>query len=416
MTDGEADVARKAQVTSAHDNIERLRQWWLSDMIGGAAPLRENLVLFFHSLFGSSTAAVDIPHALHGCNALLRRRCLGSVPALLEALVLDPAMMIQIGMDEHGLDRVSDRPAKLILDHWTVGAGEYAVADVENLSRALTGWVLTAPPGRAPMPAVDPRAPRSARRTGLTPTFNAAEFDSDPKTILGVTRNFDARSAVALLASHPATARRISRELIAYFGIEDPKRQLEDRLTATYLATTGSMEALLHAIAAAAEFWSAESRWALIKSPVHLAVAACRQLELAQPPLAEISRWLVAAGQTLFDTPNSGEGGWPGQEIWITPPDRLAIRYQLPIVLSGQTPAFGLAAARSADDRNTGGIVIDVPESLRRTSTSAIISRLDPGPGVDPALVEKEVSKVDRAQRSSVIVRRVMATPQYQLA
>ena len=35
-------------------------------------------------------------------------------------------MMMQIGMDEHFRARVSDRPAKLILDHWTVGAGAYS--------------------------------------------------------------------------------------------------------------------------------------------------------------------------------------------------------------------------------------------------------------------------------------------------
>ena len=48
---------------------------------------------------------------------------------------------MQIGMDEHFRARVSDRPAKLILDHWTVGAGAYSDSDVENLSRALTDGI-----------------------------------------------------------------------------------------------------------------------------------------------------------------------------------------------------------------------------------------------------------------------------------
>lgn len=412
----EADRARKAQVESARTDIERLRQWWLAEMIAGAAPLRENLVLFFHGLVGSSTAAVDIPHALHGCNARLRRACLDTVPSLLDALVVDPAMMIQIGMDEHGLDRVSDRPAKLILDHWTVGAGEYADADVENLSRALTGWVLRAAPSQEPAVKLDPRAPRVARRTGLTPTFDPREFDAEPKTILGMTRNFDARSAIAFLARQPATARRISRELIHYLGIEDPKKQLEQRLASTYLATGGSVEALLRAIAAADEFWSSESRWTLIKSPVHLAVGACRQLELRQPPVVELSVWLAAAGQTLFDTPNSGEGGWPGQDGWVTPPDRLAIRYQLPVVLSGRRPPFGLAASRTGDDSKADGLEIPLAASLRTASRSTLVSRLDPGPGVDLGGIDRAASRVGPERRSTEIVRRIMTTPQYQVA
>ena len=125
------------------------------------------LVLFFEGTFGSSTELIDAPHAIHGRNALFRRRCLDTIPALLEELIVDPGMMMQIGMDEHFRARVSDRPAKLILDHWTVGAGAYSDSDVENLSRALTGWRLTAPPGREPRTHPTPVPYELARRTGL---------------------------------------------------------------------------------------------------------------------------------------------------------------------------------------------------------------------------------------------------------
>ena len=239
MTDSEYEALRDEQVRTSEREIEHVRQWWLQTLITNVAPLRENLVLFFHGVFGSTTSSVDAPHALHGRNALLRRGCLGTIPDLLEALVVDPAMMMQIGLDEHGLLRVSDRPAKLILDHWTVGAGAYDPRDVEELSRALTGWLLVAPDGPEPAPSIDPRAPRIARRTGLTPMFRPEEFDDGPKTILGTTRSFDARSAVRWLASQEATARRFSRLLIAYLGVEDPDRTLESRLVSTYAATDG---------------------------------------------------------------------------------------------------------------------------------------------------------------------------------
>ena len=111
--DVEAIVDRQAE--NARGEIEDVRRWWLTELLTSPAPLRENLVLFLHGVFGCSTDAVDVPHALHGRNALLRRQCLGTVPDLLAALVVDPAMMIQIGMDEHRRLRVSDRPAKLVL-------------------------------------------------------------------------------------------------------------------------------------------------------------------------------------------------------------------------------------------------------------------------------------------------------------
>ena len=214
--DFEALVDRQAQ--DARAAIEGVRRWWLAELLTSPAPLRENLVLFLHGVFGSSTGSVVAPHALHGRNALFRRRCLGTVPDLLASLVVDPAMMMQIGMDDHRRLRVSDRPAMLILDHWTVGAGAYEPRDVEALSRALTGWLLVAPDGREPARPIDPRAPRAARRTGLVPTFRPEEFDAGPKTLLGRTSSFDARSAVRWLASQEATARRFGRLLIAHLG------------------------------------------------------------------------------------------------------------------------------------------------------------------------------------------------------
>ncbi|MDE2904912.1 MAG: DUF1800 family protein, partial [Acidobacteriota bacterium] len=350
--DFEAIVDRQAQ--DARAAIEGVRRWWLAELLTSPAPLRENLVLFLHGVFGSSTGSVDAPHALHGRNALLRRQCLGTVPDLLASLVVDPAMMMQVGMDDHRRLRVSDRPAKLILDHWTVGEGAYDPRDIEELSRALTGWLLVAPEGREPARPIAPRAPRAARRTGLVPTFRPEEFDAAPKTILGRTGSFDARSAVRWLASHEATARRFGRLLIAHLGIEDPDGALEARLAASYRATGGSIEALLREVVRSDAFWSESSRWALIKSPVHLAAGACRQLGIASPPIAEIDRWLRASGQSLFDTPGNGEGGWPGQEAWVEPPARLTVRYHLAAALAGRLPPLGLERGGTAGPRSPG--------------------------------------------------------------
>ena len=157
LSDEEFEAIVDRQAERARAATETVRRWWLAELLTAPAPLRENLVLFLHGVFGSSTGAVDAPHALHGRNALLRRRCLGTVPDLLASLVVDPAMMIQIGMDGHGRLRVSDRPAKLILDHWTVGEGAYEPRDIEELSRALTGWLVVAPEGRGPTRPLDPR-------------------------------------------------------------------------------------------------------------------------------------------------------------------------------------------------------------------------------------------------------------------
>lgn len=343
----------KSQTTTAsalpspldsHATLAQLREQWVAHMVWTPSSLRENLTLFFHALVGSSSNAVKNVPALGARNALLREASLTSVPGLFERLVTDPAMMVQVGMSGHGVDRVSDRPAKLVLEHWTVGAGAYGASEMEELSRSLTGWAVSDAGAR----------------------FDPAQFDAGTKTLYGKTASFDARTAVAHVARQPATARRIGRRLLRHVGVVDPPGLLVQQLETTYAKTDGSIRALLEDIVASEAFWGKESRASLIKSPVHLVVGACREFGLGAPPAAPVDAWLTACGQTLFDTPNNGEGGWKDQEAWITPPDRLAIRYSLGDVLGGISPPLGFSSAPSS--KRSG--VRRVPERVRRTLAS----------------------------------------------
>jgi uncharacterized protein (DUF1800 family) len=419
MTSAEYQAKRKAQQVSNQGELEQLRHWWLREMIGGQAPLRENLVLFLHGTIGGSTGSTDMPQAVHGTNALLRRSAFGAIPALLEQLVVDPGVMIQIGIDELRRDRdpegniLSHRAARIILDNWMVGPGAYTEADAVNLSAALTGWLLVAPAGQEPKVAADPTAFRSARRTGLVPVLQRDQFEAGPKTILGTTEHFDARSAIRFLARHPLTARRYSTRLIRYFGVEDPDGRLEQRLIDTYRANDGSLEALVRAVVLSEQFWAAESRWNLLKSPIHLVVGACRQLGLTEPPMNDVIGWLAATGQKLFDTPNFGNTGWSGQEEWVTPSDRLARRYQLGSVLAGRTPKPG-GKTMNESGRPTATALARL--ASHEASVQALLKRLDPAPGVDVSGIERQVSAVGAAERIPETVRQILSTRQYQLA
>ena len=388
-------VAPYSSEAASLASVASLRQAWIRRMTTSPAGLRENLTLFLHGLFGSSAEVVEDVTALAVRNDLLREACTGRFGDLLERLVQDPAMLLQTGLDGHGPFRVSDRPAVLILDHWSVGAGQYEPADVGALSSALTGWRVERPDEGRP-----DSAPRSA--------FDATNFEAGPKTILGTTDNFDARSAVRMLAGLPATARRVSRRLLEFLGVDDASGTAAQAMQQAWADSGGAMEAVLRAAVMADSFWSETSRWSLIKSPAHLAAGVSRQLEIEPPALAALDRWCDVCGQRLFETPNNGEGGWPGGRDWVAPADRLALRYELFDALSGQSPAA--PASGSASSALPGALELNVA-----MSDSEIIERLDPAPGLDVESLRGQAPSGadDRTER---LVAAILATPHYQLA
>ncbi len=398
----------------------QVEQAWLKELLETAAPMRENMTLFFHGAFGGSYRVIGAGKALWLHLERLRRHALGRIPDLLESLVLDPAMMIQYEYDESRRELPSLRAANRILDYWLVGEGNYSHNDAEQLARALTGWVLQAPPGVTAPVNVDPRGSRNNRRTGLHVAFHPEYFDQREKTILGLTGRFDAPAAVRALAMHPLCATHYASLLIDYFGVEDANGRLRKALTDTYLTSRGDVQALLREMAAADEFWSDASRWRLVKSPVHLAVGAHRAIGLAAEDLSGLSDWLKASGQTLFDSPSRGEQRWPTDIGWLEPAGRLAARYQLGDAVFGRQIAWGVRTAEKPSAQNVAEIPAWI-EELAGLDNGAIamevvLERLDPAPGLETDQLENLLDSQQDTASVITAVQHVVSSAAYQLA
>lgn len=146
------------------------------------------------------------------------------------------------------------------------------------------------------------------------PAFRPTEFDAGPKTILGRTRPFDARSAVRWLASHEATARRFGRLLMACLGVENHDAALETRLLATYRTTGGSIEALLREIVRSDAFWSESSRWAGHLDFVHDDGRLWEAIFVAQPDFFRLN-YVEADTDTARPTMFATTANTPGTVI-----------------------------------------------------------------------------------------------------
>ncbi len=220
---------------------------------------------------------------------------------------------------------VNENYARELMELHTLGVdGGYTQQDVGEVARALTGWTVY-PPGPL-RPNVKTRVERALRAdVGFAVQgdflFRADTHDAGPKTVLGhrlaAGRGIeDGEEVLDLLASQPATARLLARQLAVRFVSDEPPAALVDRLARTYLATRGDLRATLRALAAAPEFWAPAARRQKIKSPFEVAVSALRATGAEVTDPLDTVRWIARMGQQLyaFQAPT----GWPDRASqWV---------------------------------------------------------------------------------------------------
>jgi uncharacterized protein (DUF1800 family) len=142
--------------------------------------------------------------------------------------------------------------------------GNYTETDVAEATRCLTGL------------RVDVSQPDGVR-------FDPALHDQGAKSAFGGALEIPANGGyqdildlIHFLATHPATAERISRKLAVRFVSENPPARLVDEAAAVFLATQGDLRAVTETILSSPEFLGEEFRRAKVKRPLHLVASAAR--------------------------------------------------------------------------------------------------------------------------------------------
>lgn len=327
--------------TRNDEELLDLKARWLRQMVRGSSPLRENLTLFWHGYFTSASSKMfAVSQVFYEQNATWRKHALGNFRQFLEAVTLDPGMLIYLDMEESDRDNPNENYARELLELFSLGVGNYTEADIREISRALTGWTLDAPPGTVkPDRPTSPETARSLRRDGMVPTFNPAKHDAGVKTVFGKTGNFGVREVLDLLVAHPACGSHVAGRLIDYFGVADPAGALRDRLATEFTRSRSEIRPVLKSLFCSAEFYSDKSRGNRVKSPIRLLVGACRDLELQGELTPALAQSIVPLGQELFNPPTVK--GWPSGDEWITA-TTLTLRYRLPEVLLDGRPLTGI--------------------------------------------------------------------------
>ena len=241
----------------------------------------------------------------------IRPRALGKFEDLLEAVAHSPAMLLyldnaeSVGPDSLAAERAKmaawRRPAKKrqdppginenyareLMELHTLGVnGGYTQADVIQVARVLTGWTVERP------------------QFGGGFVFNPNRHEPGTKKVLGKkikgNGEMEGRELLHMLATRPATAHFLSRELAQRFVSDDPPQSLVDRMAKTYLANGGDISAVLTTLFHSPEFWSRDAYRAKVKTPIEFVVSAVRASNANVENFMPLVNALRAMGMPIY--------------------------------------------------------------------------------------------------------------------
>ena len=289
---------------------------WLNDLINTQRPLEEKMVLFWHHVFATGQSKLDHYHEMMAQFDLFREKGMRDYRDLLNDLAKNPAMIYWLdNCDNHGT-AVNENWGRELLELFSMGVGNYTEDDVQECSRAFTGWSLSVCPPRIYYGRFDWEF-----------EYHPEDHDEGEKTFLGHTGNLNGEDIIDIICQQPATARFVCRHLYNFFVADEhqvpawsvsPPRDPEaiQVLEKAFFDSNRDIRSVLRVLFLSDFFKNA--RFAKVKSPAEVVVGTLRLAggsEFPAPGIGELARQPGYMGQDLLNPP-SVEGWHTGVE-WI---------------------------------------------------------------------------------------------------
>ena len=239
--------------------------------------IRPHVLGKFRELLGASAHSPAMLSFLdNNENSVVRER------GRFETFVVETFASYKLGMNARGMippkEGLNENYGREILELHTLGVdGGYTQKDVQEVARCFTGWTFNAFTGNF--------------------NFNGNRHDKGQKTVLGHTIAAgggieDGEQVLDILASHPSTARFISRKLCQRLVADDPPAELVERVARIFTLSDGDLRMVVRSIVSSPEFFSPAAVRSKIKSPFEYAVSAVRATggTFVDPPLPMVKK------------------------------------------------------------------------------------------------------------------------------
>lgn len=313
--------------------IRSHRDRFFSNALSGRDQLRQRVAFALGQIFVVSSLGMRKVEAIPAYQQMLLQRAFGTYAELLREVTLSPSMGTYLNMANNAAgEHPNENYAREVMQLFSVGTVElnldgtprldrfgkstptYDQKDVEELTRALTGWTYPTIPGSQPS-ATNPMYYQGR----MIPVESL--HDHGAKVLIGnvmlasgQTAEADLTAALAAISSHPNVAPFISRRLIQHLVTSNPSGAYVQRVAAIFnnngLGVRGDMKAVVKAILLdsearrgdnAGELWASQTSGRL-KAPAQLLSGLLRTL--GATGFSGLENVSAEMGQDIFSAPS----------------------------------------------------------------------------------------------------------------
>ncbi len=331
------------------------------------------------------------PHVLGKFHELARATA--EHPAMLFYLdnwqSVDPNAAARLGRRKaqpKNLRGLNENYARELLELHTLGVdGGYTQKDVVEVARCFTGWTIRDPRGGAGF------------------YFNSQMHDPGEKTVLGVKIPGgggveDGLKVLDIVASHPSTARFVSRKLAQRFVADDPPASLVDKMAKTFTRTGGDLREVMRTMLVSPEFFSQGAWRAKVKSPLEMVASAVRALDAEVSFAYGLANQIAQLGQPLYRK-EEPTGYYDTSEEWVSTTSLLNRMNFAQALAAGTMPGVKAEVARLGDDPGKIARTLLLVEPSAQTRAA-----------IEKALVESEKTTPNLA----LVAGLVLGSPDFQ--
>lgn len=264
--------------------------------------LRSKMTLFWHNHFVTRVEDYNAPSWQYQYYNILQTHALGNFKTLTREIGTCGAMLTFLNGLQNRRNNPNENYARELFELFTLGQNNnYTQTDITEAARALTGY-NTRPDVGAPI------------------TFNPGTFDNNPKTIFGVTANYnhdtliDHLFAVRALEISDFIVKKIYK---AFVSPELPAQVIIDQLATTFRSANWEIAPVLRQLFKSEHFFDDAAIGCAIKDPMECLLTFIKEANfpITDAQLLIIHYFCSNLGQEYFNPIDVA--GWQGDRAWI---------------------------------------------------------------------------------------------------